>query len=176
MRQGFFALLCIIFSITCFIGCGREQTMMKPVVTSIFTDETPKIEQQDDTLTIDFNPEITKHTMPNDFIPLETDEVSRSLEQPSQVFQTAKQAVEDQDVQEFIKRTEKKFEEYCKTLIDDISEEIELHFTNRDERKKFAEALPENGFSYNDKRVLVIVDSSNVYFTLTIYQFFKCEE
>ena len=172
-KFGIPVILCVIVILT---GCDQGQNMMKPVATSILTDETPKIEQQDDTLTIDFNPEITKHTMPNDFIPLETDVVSRSLEQPSQVFQTAKQAVEDQDVQEFIKRTEKKFEEYCKTLIDDMSEEIELHFTNRDERKKFAEALPENGFSYYDKRILVIVDSSNVYFTLTINQFFKCEE
>ena len=168
-KFGIPVILCVIVILT---GCDQGQNMMKPVTTGILMVEPSEIEPSDETLTIDFTPELETFIPPESL--LESDEIEHATEPHELVFETARQAVKDQRVQEYFKEAEKRFEEYCKTRIDQLSNLLVISFTSREERQKFIDALPSKGVTPQLTWVR-LVNKTNIYFIVEVAEFFECE-
>ena len=156
-------ILCVIVILT---GCDQGQTMMKPVATDILVDTMSETREQEEVLTIDFNPEIPKKpTLPDGFTPMPDDEIRHIRKLPTYynelIFETAEEALEDEVVKDLIQENLDLLEGPCEDSV--MAAEYEFLFTNRHERNRFGEVFPEEHFG-TDRQDVYIIGSKDVYF------------
>ncbi len=132
-----------------FIGCSDP--LMDPLMDSVLDEPTdvvqlPEAQPVEEELpTIEFSVDVVKNTLPEGFEPLRSDEVyyEDDFYRNSVVADTAKEAIENEITVKFFNDSAEWLNEVCgKVEYESSSAELDIYFTDRQERERFSSAVP----------------------------------
>ena len=160
-----------------FIGC--DDPMMDPLMDTVFQEPTDVVQQPTDVVqlqedqpvqeelpTIKFAVDIVERALPEGFQQLRSDEVYYDDEFFGDylVADTAKEAIENEKTVRFFNDSAKWLSEICgKVEYESSSIELNIYFTDRQERERFTSAVP-NYEVWNVVQSISIVNGTAYYF------------
>lgn len=169
-------------------GCGREQQMLKPIMSEKPVAEQPITDNAVETPVTDIFTDIDLPPVPT--IPigadvLDTDNVFHATSEEVQEWRellwdvvmvdTANEAYQSEAVTNFFNNTKERAEEYCGTNTRPRPPEVSVYFRSREEREIFKNSLPGTWttdlLDMDDHWWLVtdgvgIIDQTDVYYTV----------
>ncbi len=153
-----------------FIGC--DDPMMDTVMDTVLDEPTDAVAMPEDQPveeelpTIEFAVDIVENTLPEGFEPLRSDRVFYydDFYDNSVVADTAKEAIENEITVKFFNDAAEWLEEICgKAVYEGPHTELNIHFTDRQERERFASAVP-NYELWTVVQSITVVNGTAYYF------------
>ena len=153
-----------------FIGC--DDPMMDTVIDTVLEPPTDTVAMpedesfQEELPTIEFSVDIAENTLPEGFVPLRSDRIfySDDFDDNSLVLDTAKEAIENEMTVKFFKESAEWLEEICgKVEYSGPHTELNIYFTDRQERERFTSAVP-NYELWNVAQAVTVVNGTAYFF------------
>ena len=153
-----------------FFGCDDPvmdtvmDTVLEPSTDTVQLPEAQPVEEE--LPTIEFSVDIAENTLPEGFVQLRSDEVyySDDFYENSVVLDTAKEAIENEITLKFFNDSAEWLSEICgKGEYESSSAKLDIYFTDRQERERFASAVP-NYELWTAVQSITVVGNTAYYF------------
>ena len=153
-----------------FIGC--DDPMMDTVMDTVLDEPTdvvqlPEAQPVEEELpTIEFSVDIAENTLPEGFVPLRSDRVfyEDDFFGDYLVADTAREAIENEKTVRFFNESAEWLEEICGKVEYELTHfELNIYFTDRQERERFTSAVP-NYEVWNDSQSISVINGTAYYF------------
>ena len=172
-------------------GCGREQQMLKPIMSEKPVAEQPITDTDVETPATDIFTDIDlppEPTIPVDADVLDTDNVFHATSEQVQewrenyslvivMIDTANEAYQSEAVTTFFNDTKERAEKYCGSTAYPRPPEISVYFKSREEREIFKNSLPgtwttdlldSDDHWWHVRSGVGVIDQTDVYYTVSL--------